>query len=78
MLPDLGSTHHLGHAPSAVETVQPVFAALGGGAALGSILKLAWELWQDDPQFDRAAATGSVWGALVGAALLAMDIARGV
>lgn len=74
----LSATRVIGHAPSAVETVEPIFAALGGGAALGSILRLAWELRREDPQFDRAAATGSVWGALAGAGLLAIDIAHGV
>ena len=68
----------IGRVPSAVETAQPVFAALGGGAALGSILRLAWELQREEPQFDRAAATGSVWGAVAGAVLLAADIVRGV
>jgi hypothetical protein len=68
----------IGRVASVVETMQPVFAALGGGAALGSILRLAWELQRDDPEFDHAAATGSVWGAVAGAVLLAVDIVRGL
>jgi hypothetical protein len=63
---------------SAVEAAQPLFAALGGGAALGNVLAFAWEIRQDDPRWDRAIAYGSVGGALVGALLLVVDMARGV
>jgi hypothetical protein len=61
---------------SAVETAQPLFAALGGGAALGSVLALALEVRKDVPRWDRAAAHGTVGGALFGAFLLVVDMSR--
>jgi hypothetical protein len=63
---------------SAVETAQPLFAALGGGAAVGSVLAIALELQRSEPRWDRAAAYGSVGGALFGAILLAIDISHAV
>jgi hypothetical protein len=63
---------------SAVEAAQPVFAALGGGAALGNVLAFAWEIRHDEPRWDRAIAYGSVGGALAGALLLVVDMARGL
>lgn len=61
-----------------VEVGQPLVVALGGGATLGNILWLAREARKDDPQWDHAAAMGTIWGAVGGAALLVVDIARGV
>ena len=56
------------------ESAQPLFTTIGGGAAVGSVLAVAWALQHDACHLDRAAAYGSVGGALFGAALLAMDI----
>lgn len=61
---------------SAVESVQPLVTALGGGAALGSVLAFALEMRSDKPKWDRAAAYGSVGGALFGAFLLVVDMSR--
>jgi hypothetical protein len=63
---------------SAVEAAQPLFAALGGGAALGSVLALALEMQEDEPRWDRAAAYGSVGGALFGALLLVVDMSKAI
>ncbi len=65
-------------AASAVETAQPLFAALGGGAALGSVLAFALEMQKDEPRWDRAGAYGSVGGALFGALLLVVDMSHSV
>ena len=67
---------HVARGVSAVEAVQPLFAALGGGAALGTVLAFAVEMQSDSPQWDRAAAYGSVGGALFGAFLLVIDMSR--
>lgn len=66
----------LAGATSTIETVQPLFAALGGGAALGSVLAFAVEMQSDRPKWDRAAAYRSVGGALFGAFLLVVDMGR--
>jgi hypothetical protein len=58
--------------------MQPLFAALGGGAAVGSALAIALEMKSDEPKWDRAAAYGSVGGALVGALLLMVDMSQAV
>jgi hypothetical protein len=65
-------------ATSAVEAAQPLFAAVGGGAAVGSVLGVAWEARSEAPQWDRAAAIGSMCGALVGAGLIVADLARSI
>ena len=57
------------------ESVQPLFMAIGGGATIGSVLAVAWAVRRDGRPLDRAAAYGSVGGALAGAALLVLDIA---
>lgn len=63
---------------SAVESAQPLFVALGGGAALGNVLAFAWEMQRDEPRWDRAVAYGSVGGALFGALLLMVDLGRSI
>lgn len=63
-------------APEQAEPQQPLFAALGGGAALGNVLALALEVRKDEPRWDRAAAHGTVGGALFGAFLLVVDMGR--
>lgn len=63
---------------SAVEVAQPLFAALGGGAALGSVFAFALEMQKDEPRWDRAAAYGSVGGAMFGALLLVVDMSNGI
>jgi hypothetical protein len=60
------------------ETVQPLFAALGGGAAVGSALGLAWAMHRGDAHWEKAAAYGSVGGALFGALLITGDLLRQV
>ena len=65
-------------ATSAVEGAEPLLTALGGGAGVGSVLGVAWAMHKGYSQWERSAAYGSVGGALVGAALLLVDIGQNV
>ena len=58
------------------QSAEPIVATLGGGATLGTIFLCAWELHKDEPQWDQAIAKGTVYGALIGAALLVADMTR--
>lgn len=54
--------------------IEPLITTIGGCATIGAVLACAHELGRDDPRWDAAMGKGSVWGAVVGAALLAIDI----
>ena len=58
------------------QSAEPIVATLGGGATLGTIFLCAWEFHKDEPQWDQAIAKGTVYGALIGAALLVADMTR--
>jgi hypothetical protein len=56
------------------ESIDPLFRAIGGGAGCGTALMCAWEMRRDDPNWERAAGRGAVFGGVAGGLLLLHDI----
>jgi hypothetical protein len=56
------------------ETTEPVVYFISGGASLGTALCCAWEWAKPSPRWDEAAGRGAAAGALLGAALLLIEM----